>query len=268
MALSPITDQKFRTLRLRGDGPVLVLTIDHPDNDKNLFDVELMEELGAVMAALRGEREFRAVLFTGSGGYFSAGGNFSLMKALGEVHTADYVGRLGRRLVGDMLDVPLPIVCAMNGPALGFGCSMVLLSDVVFAPSDTFLSDPHVKRGIATPDGAAVWTMALGPMRAKRFLLTGEKLSAAEAADLGLITFVCEPGETVARAQQFAHELAASAPSAIAHTKLLCNKHVRAGLEMSFDIGTAWEAADFSTADHREAIAAFRDNRPPTFTGR
>jgi enoyl-CoA hydratase len=165
-----------------------------------------------------------------------------------------------------MLQVPVPIVCAMNGPAIGFGASPVLLSDVVFAGEDVSLSDPHALRGVVSPDGPALWSLAMGPVRAKRFLLTGEKLSAAEAAKLGLITFVTAPGEALGQAMEFARNLAAGPPSAIAHTKLMCNIYIRDALDMSFDTGAAWELQDSRTNDHQEAISAFRERRTPKFT--
>lgn len=265
--LTRIADLQFRTLRVAQDGPVMVVTVDHPDNKYNLVDVTLMEELAALVSALRNQREARAVVLTGAGACFSAGGSFELMGQLDRPDFADYISRLAKQLMYDLLQVPVPVVCAMNGPAIGFGASWVLLSDVVFAGSDVTLSDPHVLRGIAAPDGPALWSLAMGPVRAKRFLLTGEQLSAAQAAELGLITFVTPPEETFDQALAFANQLADSAPSAIAHTKLLCNIHVRDALDMSFDTGASWESQDFRTNDHKEAIAAFREGRKPTFSG-
>jgi enoyl-CoA hydratase len=262
-----VAEARFHTLRLSQDGPVLVVTIDHPDNQFNLIDVTLMEEFAALVSALRNQNEARAVLLTGHGKCFSAGGSFDLMQQLERPDFADYVSRLAKQLMTDLLQIPVPVVCAMNGPAIGFGASWVLLSDVVFAGSDVSLSDPHILRGVAAPDGPALWSLAMGPVRAKRYLLTGEKLSAAEAAELGLITFVTSPEETFTEAMQFAVQLADAAPSAIAHTKLLCNVHIRHALDMSFDTGASWESQDFRTRDHKEAISAFRERRKPTFSG-
>ncbi len=236
---------------------MLVVTIDHPDNKHNLVDLTLMEEMAALMSQLRTQREARAVVLTGAGKCFSAGGSFDLMQELHRPEFADHITRTAKQLMSDLLQVPVPVICAMNGPAIGFGATWVLLSDVVFAGSDVSISDPHVLRGIAAPDGPALWSLAMGPIRAKRFLLTGEELTAAQAADLGLITFVTDPADTLSEAMAFAQQLAAGAPSAIAHTKLLCNIHIRAALDMSFDTGAAWECQDFRTADHREAIACF-----------
>ncbi len=98
--------------------------------------------------------------------------------------------QLGRRLIADMqcLQFPCRSFCALKSPGYGLGTTLALLSGVVFASSSVTLSHPHVTRGIATPDGAAVWTLFMGPVRAKRFLVTGEEIGAEQAADLGLIT--------------------------------------------------------------------------------
>ncbi|MUL74507.1 enoyl-CoA hydratase/isomerase family protein [Mycolicibacterium sp. CBMA 226] len=259
--------RQYETLRVEQRGDVLIVTISHPGNHYNFVDLTLMEEMAELMSGLRSQEDARAVLLTGTGRYFSAGGSFDLMAELHRPEVADRTTRAARRLISDLLAVPAPIVCAMNGPAIGFGATWVLLSDVVFAGSDVSMSDPHVLRGVAAPDGPALWSLAMGPIRAKRFLLTGEELSATQAAELGLITFVTDPGGAFDEALAFAQKLAAGAPSAIAHTKLLCNIHVRAALDMSFDTGAAWECQDFRTADHREAIASFRERRAPAFTG-
>jgi enoyl-CoA hydratase len=262
-----VVDTKFRTLKLERLGSVLVVRIAHPDNRLNFVDVALMEEFACLVAALRTERSARAVVLTGEGPAFSGGGSFELMNQLDRPEFADYICRLAKQLITDMLQIPIPVICAMNGPAIGFGATWVLLSDVVFADEDAKLSDPHVLRGIAAPDAPALWSLAMGPMRAKRFLLTGDELTAAEAVELGLIAFVSKAGRTLDDALAFARRLAGIAPGAVAHTKLLCNKHIRDALELSFDTGAAWESQDFRTNDHKEAIAAFRERRNPMFTG-
>jgi enoyl-CoA hydratase len=267
VSVPTVKDREFRTLKLTRDGSILTITIDHPDNKFNLMDQTLHEELAALVSDLRIERDARAIVLTSNGKYFSGGGSFDMMAQFDRPGFAEYISRLARQTIYDMLHIPVPIVCAMNGPAIGFGASPVLLSDVVFAGEDVSLSDPHALRGVVSPDGPALWSLAMGPVRAKRFLLTGEKLSAAEAAELGLITFVTAPGEALVQAMEFAGKLAAGAPSAIAHTKLLCNIYIRDALDMSFDTAAAWELQDSRTNDHKEAISAFRDRRIPKYTG-
>lgn len=262
-----VTDRVFRTLRLSRDGAILVITIDHPDNKFNLMDLTLHEDLAVLMSDLRTKSDARAIVLTANGKYFSGGGSFDMMGKFERGDFAGYIAQLAKQTIYDLLQVPVPIVCAMNGPAIGFGASPVLLSDVVFAGEDISLSDPHALRGVVSADGPALWSLAMGPVRAKRFLLTGEKLSATEAAELGLITFVTAPGEALGRAMEFARTLADGPTSALSHTKLACNIYIRDALDRSFDAAAAWSFKDFRTNDHQEAIAAFRERRTPTFTG-
>jgi enoyl-CoA hydratase len=262
-----VLTEGFDTLRVEAEGSVLVVTLDHTHNELNLFTWERMDELARLMSLLRSETAHRAIVLTGSGRFFSAGGSFALFETLNRTQSIERMGRLTRQLYGDMLSVGLPIVCALNGPAHGAGCSLVLLSDIVFAPETVTLSDPHVPRGLAAGDGPALWSLFMGPVRAKRFLLTGEELTAEQARDFGMFTFVCPPGETFERALRYAKDLAAGVPNAIAHTKLLCNRYIRDSLERTLDVGFGLEMLDFQSADHREAIAAFRQSRPPTYGG-
>jgi len=263
----PVKDLAFETLRLTVENQVLTVTLDDTGNPLNLFTWQRMEELGELMSRLRDETGVRAIVLTGSGRYFSGGGSFDLFATLDTAESAERMRRASRKLYKDMLEVGQPIVCAVNGPAIGVGCSLVLLSDFAFASSTVTLSDPHVRRGLAAADGAAIWTMFMGPIRAKRFLLTGQELSADQAAGLGMFSVVCEPDETLARATAFARELAGGAPLAIAHTKSLCNRYIGEILEQTHAAGFALEMLDFRSRDHREAIAAFKEGRPPVFTG-
>jgi enoyl-CoA hydratase len=264
---SSVLRMKFRTLRLSQVGAVLRVEVHHPDNKYNFIDLELMEEFAALVSELRRERNARAVLLTGSRGFFSGGGHFAVMEMKRDPVMSRRISQTARQLINDYLQIPIPIVCALNGPALGFGATWALLSDVTFAGEDVTLSDPHVLRGLGVPDGAALWTLAMGPVRAKRFLMTGEDLTARQAVELGLLTFVSDPSNTEADAAAFAAKLAAGAPSAISHTKLLCNVHIRQALDLTLDTGAAWESLDFRTDDHLEALASFREGREPRFTG-
>jgi enoyl-CoA hydratase len=107
----------------------------------------------------------------------------------------------------------------------------------------------------------------MGPARAKRFLMTGQELTAQAAHDLGMFTFLAPPADVYDQAFTFAADLAAGAPNAIAHTKLLCNHYIRDALERTMDAGFALEMLDFRSADHREAVAAFRERRSPHYEG-
>jgi len=116
--------------------------------------------------------------------------------------------------------------------------------------------------------GAAIWPLALGPARAKEYLLTGDPLTAAEAERIGLVNHVVPAAELDRQAMAFAARLAAGAPLAVRYTKLAVNKLVKDALNVAFDTSTALELLTFHSEDHREALAALGEKRPPVFKGR
>jgi enoyl-CoA hydratase len=248
---------------------VLRVTIDNPASELNTVDARLHHELTALFAALRDEREARAVVLTGSGRAFSAGGDFDWFPELRDVERLDALRHDARQLIADLLDVELPIVAAVNGPAVGLGASIALLCDVILMADHATLADPHVKVGIVAGDGGAViWPLAVGPARAKQYLLTGDALSAHEAERIGLVNRVVPAAELDAEAMAFAARLAAGAPLAVRYTKIAVNKQVKDALNVAFDTSTALELLTFLSDDHQEALRAMREKRAPDFRGR
>jgi enoyl-CoA hydratase len=261
--------EDFTTLRLERVGPVLRVTIAHPTSELNAVDERLHHELTALFAGLRRESQARAVLLTGRGRAFSAGGDFAWFPALQQPGRLEALRREAKQLIWDLLDVELPIVAAVNGHAMGLGASIALLCDVIFMADTATIGDPHVRVGIVAGDGGvAFWPLAVGPARAKQYLLTGDPLTAAEAERIGLVNRVVPAAELEAEAMGFAARLAAGAPLAVRYTKLAVNKLVKEALNVAFDTSTALELLTFQSEDHREALAARREKRPPVFKGR
>ena len=265
---------ELETIRFERDGRVLIATIDHPGNDLNAVDHQMHADLVALFAALKrlgatGEDAVGAVVLTGAGRMFSAGGDLQWFPTLQDEPGAfDDLRRDGKQLIWDLLDVEVPIVAAVNGPAIGLGASIALLCDVIFMADTATIADPHVRVGIVAGDGGtAIWPLAVGPARAKEYLLTGDAVSAAEAERIGLVNHVVPSGELRDAAVAFAQRLAAGAPLALRYTKLAVNKLVKDALNTAFDVATALEVVTFHSADHAEALAALREKRPPEFKG-
>jgi len=257
------------TLRIERVGPVLRVTIAHPTSALNAVDEALHHDLTQLFADLRRERDARAVVLTGQGRAFSAGGDFAWFPQLREPGRMEALRQDAKQLIWDLVDVELPIVAALNGPAMGLGASIALLCDVVFMADTATIGDPHVKVGIVAGDGgAAIWPLLVGPARAKQYLLTGDPLSAAEAERIGLVNRVVPAAELDREAMAFAARLAAGAPLAVRYTKLAVNKLVKDALNVAFDTSTALELVTFQSEDHQEALAAIREKRPPVFKGR
>jgi enoyl-CoA hydratase len=265
----PVDAGTWERLRFERDGDVLVVTIDHPDSAVNAVDALLHHELAALVRGLRRERSARAVLLTGAGRAFCAGGDLDWFPELRSPEVLDELRRDARSIVWDLLDVELPIVCALNGHAMGLGASVALLCDLVVAADDALIGDPHVRVGLVAGDGGTViWPMVLGPARAKEHLLLGDPLDAVAAEQLGLVNRVVPRGEVFDVAMGLARRLAEGAPLAVRATKLAVNQQLRAALLASFDTATALELATFHSEDHAEAVRAARERRPPRFRGR
>lgn len=264
-----ITRSVFRTLRFERDGDVLIVTIDRPDSELNAVNDDLHEDLTKLFRELKRETTARAVLITGSGKAFSAGGDFAWFPQLQEPGRMDALRRDARQLIWDLLDVELPIVAAVNGHAMGLGASIALLCDVIFMADTASIGDPHVRVGIVAGDGGtAIWPLAVGPALAKQYLLTGDPVTAADAERMGLVNRAVPTADLHRTALEFARRLAAGAPLAVRYTKLAVNKLVKDALNISFDAATALELVTFRSEDHQEALDALREKRKPRFTGR
>jgi enoyl-CoA hydratase len=258
----------FHALEIERIGRVLKVTIAHPTSALNAVDERLHADLKALFAWLRTETTARAVLLTGRGRAFSAGGDFDWFPTLRPTDRLDHLRRDAKQMIWDLLDVELPIVAAVNGHAMGLGASIALLCDIIFMAENATIGDPHVRVGLVAGDGGAViWPMALGPARAKQYLLTGDALTASEAERLGLINRVVAAEQLEDEALAFARRLADGAPLAVRYTKMAVNKLVKDGLASAFDYSTALELTTFKSDDHAEALAALREKRKPEFKG-
>lgn len=260
---------EFTTIDFERDGDVLVVTVDHPTSSINAVDHDLHGDLTALFPRLRSERDARAVLLTGRGGAFSAGGDFNWFPELQDPDVRNELRHDARSMIWDLLDVHLPVVAAVNGHAMGLGASIALLSDVVFVAESARIGDPHVSVGLVAGDGGTIaWPLALGPMLAKRFLLTGDPVTAAEAVQLGLAYRSVADDQLHDEALAFAHRLAAGAPLAVQLTKQAVNAWIKATAAVPFDLAQALELTTMTSSDHSEALAALAEKRPPRFEGK
>ena len=259
----------YEAMRFERHGDVLEATIDRPGSELNAIDGTLHSELARLFRELKREREARAVLLTGSKKAFSAGGDFDWFPTLDSVARLDHLRLDARQLIWDLVDIELPVVAALNGPAVGLGASVALLCDVIVMADTAVVADPHVKVGVVAGDGgAAIWPLLVGPARAKQYLLTGDPLTADEAERIGLVNEVVPVADVLERGRWWASRLAAGAPMAVRATKIAVNAQVKRALLESFDLSTSLELMTFLSEDHKEALAALKERRPPEFRGR
>jgi enoyl-CoA hydratase len=258
------------TLSFSVDGHIAEITLTRPEV-LNRFDFELHTALTEVLLELRQHRDLRAVVLASTGKVFSAGGDFELMLACHE----DGARRMqavdeGRLLFNLLADVSLPIVVALQGDAIGLGATVVLACDAVVASRTASISDPHVAIGLVAGDGGCVvWPAAAGLLRAKRYLLTGDRLGASEAWAMGLVTdLVDTPDDVLPAARALAARIAALPPLAVQGTKRALNRVLQERAGEVLDLSFALEAASMASEDLTEAIAAFKERRPPNYQGR
>jgi enoyl-CoA hydratase len=259
----------YGCIRFERDSHLLTVTIDHPDSELNAVDAQLHDELARLFADLRTERDARAVVLTGAGRAFCAGGDFDWFPQLASVAALVELRDAARSMIWDLLDVEVPLVCALGGHAMGLGASIALLCDVVVAAEGVLIGDPHVKVGLVAGDGGvAIWPLAAGPALAKEALLTGDPLTAERAAAIGLVNHVVPIDQLMTTARGIAERIAANPPLAVRFTKSAVNQQIKAALTSGFETAAALELATFLSDDHAEAVAAARAHRPGHFEGR
>jgi enoyl-CoA hydratase len=211
------------------------------------------------------------IVLTGAGTAFSAGGDLNWMQqAIDEPLAFDTTTvDEARRIVFGLLDCDKPIICKMNGDAIGLGATIALFCDVIIAHEGARIADPHVKVGLVAGDGGAViWPHLIGFARAKEYLLTGDMIMAPEAQRMGLINRAVPPAELDTAVATLAGRLAQGARLAIRWTKRSINVQLRDAVARVLDTSVAYEAMSNRSADHKEAVAAFREKRKPTFVGK
>ncbi len=252
---------KLEALEVTVDGPVRIVTMNRPES-LNAADAVMHRELAEVWGLLAADAGCRTVVLTGAGRAFSAGGDLPRMVATQEDQgIQDEVFEEARRTVLGMIELPQPLIAAVNGPAVGLGASLVSLCDLAIASDTAFLADPHLGVGLVPADGAALlWPMMIGLMRAKEYIFTGERIPAATAQAWGLVNRVVPPDEVLPAAVALAHKLSGHPARALRDTKRLMNLHAARALVGMLDQALACERASVNSDEHayltRELIAA------------
>jgi enoyl-CoA hydratase len=245
------------SLTIESHGAVRVVRLDRPD-ELNAVDAEMHEGLSRLFWQFNEDTDVRAVVVTGRGTTFSAGGEFSYIKKL----TTDPDLRRrsmgwSRRLVLGMVQSRVPIIAAVNGPAVGVACSMVSLSDIVYMSSSAHLCDPHVAVGLVAADGGPVsWPQLMSLMHAKEYSLTAARISAETAARIGLVNHICEPGMELDAALLCAQRIAAMPAGAVEATRRVLNLHLEHAVLATIDFAAASETSLLEGQVIRDIIAA------------
>jgi enoyl-CoA hydratase len=243
-------------LAVTAEGPVRLVELNRP-GQRNAASEVLHTALAALWDRLAADDEVRAVVLTGRGRAFSAGGDFQVMTRVqqDEVFREQQIAE-ARRIVTGMVHCPVPVIAAVNGPAVGLGCSLALLSDLVLMAESAYLADPHVQVGLAAGDGGALMLpLIVGLPRARELLFLGERVTSAEALRLGLVNRVVPGDKVVGEAMDLARRLAELPATALRGTKRAVNLHLEQAIAAVLDAGLVAERASMQSAEHAEIVA-------------
>ncbi|MEV4577621.1 enoyl-CoA hydratase-related protein [Nonomuraea jabiensis] len=252
-------------LDVRRDGGTATVVIDRPP--ANAVDPALIEEFLAVIPPLAADTSVRCLVIRGTGRFFVAGADIAVMR---DLSVANHVKMRRWVEVQRLLErAPKPVIAAMNGHALGGGAELSLACDLRILASSATIGFPETSLGLFPGAGGSQrLPRLLGPHRAKRLMIDGARLSAAEALDLGLVDVVADDGDFDRVVAAHAEDLAARPTTTIG----LLKRIVEAGYDLPLDdaLELEWQAVLelIQTQDAAEGLQAFLDKRPPRFTGR
>lgn len=264
-----MTNNAFNCLRLEIDQYVAKITLCRPEQ-LNAFDNLAHDELHHALEVLKSNSDIRAAIIAAEGKCFSAGGNFEFMR---EMNQNPKLNRLTAQrataLIETLVSIDVPVIAAVQGDAIGLGASLAFGCDIVVANRSARFADPHVVVGLAAGDGGCVfWSQSAGLHRAKRYVLTGEYLSAEKAYEFGLVSDLTDSAEeTASVALKLANKVANLAPLAVQGTKRSFNNLMQARVAETAKIAALQEQLTMSSKDLLEALAAIEEKRKPDFKG-
>jgi enoyl-CoA hydratase len=258
---APYTHLRFE----RPSDGVLLITLDDPER-LNATGAEMHLQLSQVFRTINDDTSVRAVVVTGAGSAFSAGGDMDwITEQVGDYAQTMRVMKEAGDIVRTMIDCDTPVVSAINGVAVGAGLAVALMADVSVINEDARLTDGHIRIGVGAGDHAvAIWPLLCGMAKAKYYLLTADFLDGREAERIGLVSKAVPADEVMPTAMKVAEKLAAGPVDATRMTKRALNHWLRQALP-NFEASLAYEMLNFLGPDAAEGLAALREKRRPDF---
>jgi enoyl-CoA hydratase/carnithine racemase len=254
------------------DGAVVTLTMNQPDIRNPLTGNTAAAEFVDACARITADSRVKAVIVTGAGPVFSAGGNVKDMRRFFETDIAPAAIREEyrqgiQRIPLALYNLDVPTIAAVNGPAIGAGCDLACMCDIRIASATATFAESFIKVGIIPGDGGA-WLLprTVGLSKAAEMSFTGDAIDAAEALACGLVSRVVAPEKLLEEANALAARIARNPGATLRMTKRLLREGQNARLDTLLEMSAGFQAIAHKTPQHREAVMAFIEKRPPVFT--
>jgi enoyl-CoA hydratase len=240
-------------------GTVHVVRINRPEQF-NAVNEELHQAFAHVWSQLAADQDVFCVVVTGNGKAFSAGGDMQMFsRMIKDTAMRRALFAEARSLFLAVMNFPKPLVSAVNGPAVGLGCSLALLSDLLVMGESSYLADPHVPVGLTAGDGgAAMLPLLVGMMKAKEYVLLGDRITAVIADKLNLVSRVVPDGQVLDEALKLGERLARLPAQAVQTSKVAMNLHLSRAALGVLEYALAEEYTSFGTSDFSDNVVAFR----------
>ena len=262
-------------LKIEREGAVLTATLNHPETRNALTHPSQMNELVDLCRQVRADGSIKAMVLTGEGSAFCAGGNVKDMRDRGGIFAGSpfeiresYRNSI-QRIPLALYELDVPVVAAINGPAIGAGLDLACMCDIRVASTKALFAESFVKVGIVPGDGGA-WLLprVINMQRASLMAFTGEAIDADKALDWGLVAEVVSPERLLEHAQELAQRIAANPAHALRLTKRLLREGQHMRLDSLLELSAAYQALAHHTDDHLESVNAFLEKRAPIYQNR
>ncbi len=267
----PMSTLNLETVELKREGRVASIVMNRPEA-LNAWTRQLGRDMIAALDEAADDPQLRAIVVTGAGRAFSSGADLKAGGELGEAGRPDVLTPLREvynPLILRVRTIPKPVIAAVNGPAVGIGCSLALAADLVIAARSAYFLLAFVNIGLGLDGGASQSLAArVGHARAFEMAFLGERIAAERALDWNMINEVVDDDQLFPRVADLAEQLAAGPPGSYATIKRTINDRAYAGFEGLLDLEAVLQQERAESQDFVEGVVAFMQKRPASFGGR